>query len=371
MGVARAIHRIRERVRSNPLCLDVVHENAMTWHGEKDVSQALCRGLGLKKEGGWSMGRVRDRVLSSSSGKRTTTKKMALVVIDEIDALVHTQTTGGPLHRLFEWASLPNSNLVLIGIANGVNLISKFFPRLRALRCEPDLLVFEPYVFLLLSTHTTPSPNNTITNQQTPSPINKHHHQTTKHHHQTTKHHHRYNALQLKQILTQRLSKNSELFSDSVLEFVTRKVASVSGDARSALDVCRSALDLATEQKKRIVTMRDISVVLRDLFGSRTVRSIREMPKKAQILLCVCTDKNSLSLKKLRRRYNAAIKKLRQKPDSDDDIRGLLMRLEETGLIRVNERKRNVKFVERVVPKNDMRVSVENDSFLKGLLLLK
>ena len=43
MGVARAIHRIRERVRSNPLCLDVVHENAMTWHGEKDVSQALCR----------------------------------------------------------------------------------------------------------------------------------------------------------------------------------------------------------------------------------------------------------------------------------------------------------------------------------------
>ena len=78
-----------------------------------------------------------------------------------------------------------------------------------------------------------------------------------------------------------------------------------------------------------------------------------------------------MSLKKLRRRYNAAIKKLRQKPDSDDDIRGLLMRLEETGLIRVNERKRNVKFVERVVPKNDMRVSVENDSFLKGLLLLK
>ena len=60
---------------------------------------------------------------------------MALVVIDEIDALVHKQTTGGPLHRLFEWASLPNSNLVLIGIANGVNLISKFFPRLRALRC--------------------------------------------------------------------------------------------------------------------------------------------------------------------------------------------------------------------------------------------
>jgi len=165
MGVARAIHRIRERVRTNsPICLDVVHENAMTWHGEKDVSKALCKGLGLCDgiHGGWSMGRVRNRVLSLNSSTTSSNKKkrrMALVVIDEIDALVRTQTTGGPLHRLFEWASMPNSSLVLIGIANGVNLISKFFPRLRALRCEPELLVFEPYVTsrllnLIYHTHT-------------------------------------------------------------------------------------------------------------------------------------------------------------------------------------------------------------------------
>jgi len=148
---------------------------------------------------------------------------------------------------------------------------------------------------------------------------------------------------------------------------VTRKVASVSGDARSALDACRSALDRAVQQKKRIVTMRDISVVLRDLFGSRTVKSIREMPKKAQILLCVCTDKEPSTLKQLRRKYNAAIRKLRKEPDSDDDVRGLLMRLEEAGLIRISNR-RQVKYVERVVPRNDMDVSVEGDSFLNVLL---
>ena len=135
--------------------------------------------------------------------------------------------------------------------------------------------------------------------------------------------------------------------------------------------MCRSALDIATEQKKTIVSMRDISVVLRDLFGSRTVRTIREMPMKAQILLCVCTEKGSLPLKKLRRSYNAAIKTLRKKPDSDDDVRGLLMRLEETGLIRVNEKRRNVAHVERVVPMDDMKASIENDSFLRGLLLSK
>lgn len=114
---------------------------------------------------------VRDRILNTSSSSNTNNKrKMALVVIDEIDALVHKQTTGGPLHRLFEWASLPNSNLVLIGIANGVNLISKFFPRLRALRCEPELLVFEPYVLISLS----PS---SVFLSMCATTDNKHHHQ--------------------------------------------------------------------------------------------------------------------------------------------------------------------------------------------------
>jgi len=66
-------------------------------------------------------------------------------------------------------------------------------------------------------------------------------------------------------------------------------------------------------------------------------------------------------------KYNAAIRKLRKEPDSDDDVRGLLMRLEEAGLIRISNR-RQVKYVERVVPRNDMDVSVEGDSFLNVLL---
>lgn len=68
---------------------------------------------------------------------------MYLVVLDEIDYLV--SKGQDILYKLFEWPALENSRLVIIGIANALDLTKRILPRLRAKNCEPQLLNFNPY----------------------------------------------------------------------------------------------------------------------------------------------------------------------------------------------------------------------------------
>lgn len=58
----------------------------------------------------------------------------SVVVLDEVDHLVTRDK--GVLYKIFEWASLPSSRLVLIGIANAMNMTDLVLPRLRAKNCK-------------------------------------------------------------------------------------------------------------------------------------------------------------------------------------------------------------------------------------------
>ena len=46
---------------------------------------------------------------------------------------------------MFEWPSLPKSRLVLVGIANALDLTDRVLPRLQGHQCKPQLLHFAPY----------------------------------------------------------------------------------------------------------------------------------------------------------------------------------------------------------------------------------
>lgn len=86
--------------------------------------------------------------------KLFTTRKagapMHLVLLDEMDSLL-----GGDcelLYSIFEWAMHPASSLILIGIANALDLTDRFLPRLKLRNVKPQLLPFLPYSAQQIST---------------------------------------------------------------------------------------------------------------------------------------------------------------------------------------------------------------------------
>jgi cell division control protein 6 len=66
-----------------------------------------------------------------------------LVILDEIDHLLEVDINL--LYQLFEWSSQKGSNLVLIGIANALDLTDRFLPRLKSKNMRPKLIPFMPY----------------------------------------------------------------------------------------------------------------------------------------------------------------------------------------------------------------------------------
>lgn len=69
--------------------------------------------------------------------------KSRLVLLDEIDNLLDTDCDV--LYTIFEWAMHRSSSLILIGIANALDLTDRFLPRLKARGLKPQLLPFLPY----------------------------------------------------------------------------------------------------------------------------------------------------------------------------------------------------------------------------------
>ena len=69
--------------------------------------------------------------------------KVHVVLLDEIDSLLNDDCEF--LYSIFEWSMHRSSSLVLIGIANALDLTDRFLPRLKARNLKPQLLPFLPY----------------------------------------------------------------------------------------------------------------------------------------------------------------------------------------------------------------------------------
>lgn len=116
---------------------------------------------------------------------------------------------------LFEWPWLSNSRLVLIGIANTLDLTDRILPRLQAReKCKPQLLNFPPYT-----------------------------------------------RNQIVAILQDRLTQVSrdQVLDNAAIQFCARKVSAVSGDVRKALDVCRRAIEIVESDVKSQTVLKPLS----------------------------------------------------------------------------------------------------------------
>ncbi|KYM93090.1 Cell division control protein 6 like protein [Atta colombica] len=125
--------------------------------------------------------------------------KTLLLVLDEIDQLESKKQSV--LYSIFEWPSKPNSKLILIGIANSLDLTDRILPRLQA-RCElkPMLMHFAPY-----------------------------------------------SKQQIFDIISTRLNEANAInvFTPPAIQFLASKVAAISGDIRKALDISRRVIEMA------------------------------------------------------------------------------------------------------------------------------
>lgn len=138
-------------------------------------------------------------------------KTIYLVSLDEIDHLLtHDADT---VTQLFEWSLQPRSRLILIGIANALDLTDRFLPRLKAKNLQPDLIPFMPY--------TAPQVAAVIT-------------------------------AKLRTLSTQQVDAIAQglppFIHPTAITFLSKKVASSTGDLRKAFELCRQAISLVESE---------------------------------------------------------------------------------------------------------------------------
>lgn len=130
-------------------------------------------------------------------------RKTVLLVLDEIDQL--ETKSQSVLYSIFEWPAIVGVKLILIGIANALDLTDRILPRLQArIEIKPKLLHFAGY-----------------------------------------------SKQQIADIISNRLQQaNSEsIFTPRAIQLLAGKVAAVSGDVRRALDISRRVVELAETNK--------------------------------------------------------------------------------------------------------------------------
>uniref|UniRef100_A0A0E0DY39 Origin recognition complex subunit 1 n=1 Tax=Oryza meridionalis TaxID=40149 RepID=A0A0E0DY39_9ORYZ len=168
-----------------------------------------------------------------------------ILLIDELDLLLTRNQSV--LYNILDWPTRPNSNLVVIGIANTMDLPEKLLPRISS-RMGIQRLCFGPY-----------------------------------------------NYRQLQEIITSRL-KGIDAFEDQAIEFASRKVAAMSGDARRALEICRRAAEFAdyrvkqsghtsVNRGKNVVCMGDIEAAIQEVFQAPHIQVMKNCPKFGKIIL--------------------------------------------------------------------------------------
>lgn len=143
---------------------------------------------------------------------RKKTKTSYLITLDEIDHILTLDLEI--LYKLFEWSLQKSSRLVLVGIANALDLTDRFLPRLKARNLKPQLLPFLPYTASHIKTIITTRLTSLIpADSATPDYV--------------------------------------PFLHPAAIELCSRKISSQTGDLRRAFDICRRAIDLVESETKQ------------------------------------------------------------------------------------------------------------------------
>lgn len=174
-----------------------------------------------------------------------TKHKSILMVLDEIDQL--SSKNQSILYQIFEWPIIPQSNMVVIGIANSLDLTDRLLPMLKTkVSLQPELLNFPPYT-----------------------------------------------KTELTNIISHRLENAgvAELFPINAIQLLSAKIASFRGDIRYALDVTRRVIELADEKTDKKIELNDVIVVLNNVYSTSGAldnndENSEKLPLQQELVVC-------------------------------------------------------------------------------------
>lgn len=175
--------------------------------------------------------------------KRFTTpapkRVLTVLLVDELDIICNRRQDV--VYNLLDWPTKTHAKLVVLTIANTMDLPERLLLGKVTSRLGLTRLTFQPYSFK-----------------------------------------------QLQEIVTARLAGTDTFKSDAV-QLVARKVAAVSGDARRALDICRRATEIAedngTKKDSQIVNMSNVQQALAEMIASAKVKAIKSCSRLQQLFL--------------------------------------------------------------------------------------
>jgi cell division control protein 6 len=268
---------------------------------------------------------LRDVVCSSS--------KMILLILDEMDQL---DCRGQEiLYSIFEWPSLPNSKLVLIGIANALDLTDRILPRLQARpNCRPQLLHFPPYDKDQLVTILTSKVQSTVS--------------------------------------------GAVSFDEKAIQFCARKVSSVHGDLRKAVDICRRAAEIVegkSDKGEMKVTIPLVARVVSEVYGSSINSCGEGLPLQQKMAVCsflLLTQgrkKKEVELGKFHDAYVKVCQKRKLKYESQQEFVDLCSLLETRGILALKAAKeRRLTKVSLSLQEGDVEHALQDKALLSSVL---
>ncbi|ELT90542.1 hypothetical protein CAPTEDRAFT_148720 [Capitella teleta] len=345
-GKTAVVSLIRQRLQEERTCQSV-YVNCMSVQNPQAIFNKIYSEFNHGKELSLSVKAAVQKLEKVLSSKGS----MVVLILDEIDQLdCRNQEI---LYTMFEWPTLANSRLVLIGIANALDLTDRILPRLQARpKCRPQLLNFTPYT-----------------------------------------------KDQLIKVLKDRL-QSLELNGHSVIEpsavqFCAMKVAAVAGDMRKALDVCRRAVEaVETEVRKQQVLspgspskrptvpkkigVAHILRIVNTVYGSKVSSQpgqVETIPLQQKLAMCTLLmvvrqgKGKETTLGKFHEFYSSVCKGQKLQPVDQSEFFTVCSHMETRGIIRIKKSKdaRNAK-VNLGLDEKELEIALQDKTLLSAVL---
>ncbi|OXU27793.1 hypothetical protein TSAR_011296 [Trichomalopsis sarcophagae] len=181
------------------------------------------------------------KLLQERFSKSNSKRGMTLLLVDELDLLCTKRQDV--VYNLLDWPTKTGAKLVVVTIANTMDLPERVLMGKVTSRLGLSRLTFPPY-----------------------------------------------NYKQLEEIVASRL-RGFNAFGGETIQLVARKVAAVSGDARRALDICRRATEIAENNDREIVSMIDVKRAVDEMIASPKIQAIKHCSEMERIFLqAVCSE---------------------------------------------------------------------------------